>query len=132
MGKILKDKLHLEINDKTQINNSKAKFTKFLGANIIYTKEMKLTNKEKDAEGRDQLQRVTTNRAQLYAPIKDICDRLEEKGYLMKTAKGLRRSRGRRMNKLVMCTDEEIVKHHNSVIRGIINYYSFASKRSAL
>ncbi len=68
-------------------------------------------------------------RPQLRAPIRDLLTKAVERGY-GKEHRGLIRATFN--PRLAALEDEHIVTHFSSVIRGIVNYYSFVNKRSSL
>jgi Type II intron maturase len=64
-------------------------------------------------------------------PIKKIILRLVAKGYAA-IRKDNKSYRARRQNKYCTASEYDTVKHFSSIIRGLVNYCSFASQKSDL
>lgn len=131
--KFLQQKLKLEINEqRSSIVNAKSEIAKYLGTLVTYygigsVKPRSSTDEVSDVK-RVRLRSIT--RPQLIAPIKDLLTKAVERGYGKLNAKGLIRATFNQ--RLAASEDEQIVTHFSSVIRGIVNYYSFVNKRSSL
>lgn len=126
----LQEELKLDINEqKSKILHAKSEMAKYLGALVIYygigSVEILSTDKVSDVK-----QIRLRSRPQLIAPIKDLITKALELGYAKKNTKGLARATSN--PRLVSSGDKHIVTHFSSVIRGIVNYYSFVNKRSSL
>ncbi|BDD77380.1 hypothetical protein Mp_Mg00880, partial (mitochondrion) [Marchantia polymorpha subsp. ruderalis] len=124
----LQEELKLDINEqKSKILHAKSEMAKYLGALVIYygTGSVEILSKVSDVK-----QIRLRSRPQLIAPIKDLITKALELGYAKKNAKGLARATSN--PRLVSSGDKHIVIHFSSVIRGIVNYYSFVNKRSSL
>lgn len=128
----LSNELQLEINEeKSPIHHAKTERCQFLGTDIIYRDTSKIITENTDEISnikRLKLQPIT--RAQLYIPIRKLLKRIIDRGYAKENAKGLARATAN--SRLSASEDKHIVKHFSAVIRGLVNYYSFANKRSSL
>lgn len=130
--KFLQQKLKLEINEqRSSLINAKSEIAKYLGTLVTYygtgSVKPRSTDEVSDVK-RVRLRSIT--RPQLIAPIKDLLTKAVERGYGKLNAKGLIRATFNQ--RLAASEDEQIVTHFSSVIRGIVNYYSFVNKRSSL
>jgi hypothetical protein len=114
---------------KSFINHAKTTRTAYLGADIIMANVNLIKKKYKN--NLKSLYRVALNKPQLYIPIKKIILRLVAKGYADIRKDGIS-YRARRQNKYCTASEYDIVKHFTSIIRGLCNYYSFASQKSKL
>lgn len=127
----LQEELELNINEqKSEILHAKSGVAKYLGALVIYygTRSVDISSTDKVSSDVNQIR--LRSRPQLIAPIKDLITKAVELGYARKNAKGLARAT---FNPLLASSgDKHIVTHFSSVIRGIVNYYSFVNKRSSL
>lgn len=142
----LSNELQLEINEeKSAIYHAKTERCHFLGAEIIYRDTSKIIteNTDRGVPGGEAAPRFNTEisnikriklqpitRAQLYIPIKKLLKRSIHRGYAKENAKGLARATAN--SRLSASEDKHIVKHFSAVIRRLVNYYSFANKRSSL
>lgn len=115
--------------EKSFINHAKTTRTAYLGADLIMPNANLIRKKYKN--NLKCLYRVALTKIQLYIPIKKIILRLVAKGYAVIRKDG-KSYRARRQNKYCTVSEYDIVKHFSSIIRGLINYYSFASKKSDL
>jgi hypothetical protein len=114
---------------KSTINHAKTTRTNYLGAELCIANTNSIRKKYKN--NLKALYRVALTKVQLYIPIKKILLRLVEKGYAMLRNNG-KSYRARRQNKYCTASEYEIVTHFSSIIRGLVNYYSFASQKSNL
>lgn len=125
------EELELDINEqKSEILHAKSGMAKYLGALVIYygTRSVKISSTDEVSDANRV--RLRRSRPQPIAPIKDSITEALELGYAGKNAKGLARATSN--PRLASLGDKHIVTHFSSVIRGIVNYYSFVSKRSSL
>ena len=124
----LQEELELDINEH-KILHTKSGMAKYLGALVIYygTQSVEISTTD---EISDVNQVRLRSRPQLIAPIKDLITKALELGYAIKNARGLARATSN--PRLVSSEDKHIVTHFSSVIRGIVNYYSFVNNRSSL
>lgn len=122
------EELELDINEH-KILHAKSGMAKYLGALVIYygTRSVEISSTGK-ISGVNQVR--LRSRPQLIAPITDLITKALELGYARKNAKGLARATSN--PRLASSEDKHIVTHFSSVIRGIVNYYSFVNKRSSL
>jgi group II intron reverse transcriptase/maturase len=124
----LKEELKLQISaTKTLITNTKRDSAKFLGTLIRTGKSAKKPYK-RDKHGRKV--RITP-RVSFHAPMKELFDKLKTQGFVKQnnaygwvTPTALRR--------IVNMDHADIVGYYNSVVRGILNYYSFADNRKSV
>nr|YP_009720769.1 hypothetical protein [Ostreobium quekettii]QGQ61981.1 hypothetical protein [Ostreobium quekettii] len=126
----LKEKLFLEIHD-SPIIHAKTDQAHFIGTHIIYRDKSKIITEDVDKISnikRIKLQPIT--RAQLYIPIQALLKRARDRGYAKENAQGLLRATAH--SSLSASEDRHIVNHYSAVIRGLVNFYSFANKRSSL
>lgn len=72
----------------------------------------------------------TITRAQLYIPIRTLLKRATDRGYARENADKFARATAN--SRYSASEDRHIVNHFSDVIRGLVNYYSFANKRSSL
>jgi hypothetical protein len=115
--------------DKTSITHTKTTRTKFLGADLTMPAKNRIVKKYKN--NLKTLSRVALTKMQLYVPVENIIKRLLAKGYVIHRNDG-KSYRARRHNKYCTSSEYDIVMHFSSMIRGLVNYYSFASQRSDL
>lgn len=133
INKFLQEILRLELNlDKCSINLAWEKPTEFLGFQIgryqnkIFSKSIQI-----DKLNIKALQQSAINSPSLLIPTKKILDRLVSKKYVRKLEKS-NRYKGCGVGKLTIVTDKKIVQHFSSIIRGYVNYYICANRRSSL
>ena len=75
---------------------------------------------------------VSLNRPSLTAPIKDIFERFIDKGYGVRRKSNKKLVRPISFRQITAQDTDAIVKRFNSIINGILNYYSFVNRRSDL
>jgi hypothetical protein len=122
--------LSLIVNkEKSFINHAKTTRTAYLGADLIMSNANLIKKKYKN--NLKCLYRMALTKIQLYIPIKKIILRLVAKGYA-DIGKNGKSYRARRQNKYCTASEYDIVKHFTNMIRGLVNYYSFASQKSDL
>lgn len=122
--------LSLNVNKKKSfINHARTTRTAYLGADLIMHNVNLIKKKYKN--NLKCLYRVALTKIQFYIPIKKIILRLVAKGYVTIRKDG-KSYRARRQNKYCTVGEYDIVKHFSSIIRGLVNYYSFASQKSDL
>lgn len=133
--KFLEDELYLITNDnKTSIKHS-SNYTKFLGTLIRwsdnYIKSTKSINKTTgDLITSKRL--ISVNRPVLTAPINDIIDKFIAKKYCISVKSNKKIARSTSFRQITNQEDHVIVNRFNSIIRGLLNYYSFVSWKSSL
>lgn len=133
----LKDELKLKVNEaKSYICHSSDKGIKYLGYYIRFLPLNKTVIDPnvsyKDGSGKGlQLKATAINQAQLRIPVELILRRAVDRGYakIRKDGKSIRASSCR---KLCSLEDKLIVQRFSSIIRGLMEYYSPANKRSDL
>jgi hypothetical protein len=117
--------------NKTKITNCSSKSVYFLGAEI----KNRATHIDKSVASHTRLgKRVVsriTPRLSLHAPIERLLDKLTERGFIKFNANGSVRLATAKKS-LVNLDHSDILSYYNSVINGILNYYSFADNRSSL
>ena len=131
----LKKELCLEIHEgKSLIYHANTENTHFVGTDVIYRGMSKRivspfgADEEISNIKRIKLQPIT--RAQLYIPIRALLKRALDRRYAKENAQGLIRATANLS--LSASEDRHIVNHYSAVIRGLVNFYSFANKRSTL
>ena len=77
------------------------------------------------------LQQRALNSPSLQIPTKQIMERLVVKGYIRKLPRS-NRYKGMGVGHLTIASDKQIVMHFSSMIRGYVNYYICANRRSKL
>jgi hypothetical protein len=123
--RFLQQELHLELNKhKTTITHLPTGRAFFLGT-IIRRHSLKYSLGLTKKVGK-QLVRRANVRVLLECPVNRIIERLGEQGY--KHADG----KPKAMTKWIYMRPEEIILRYNAVIRGYLNYYSFANNRNML
>jgi group II intron reverse transcriptase/maturase len=123
----LQDDLHLTLNEaKTSITNSRhAAF--FLGTEITWrhTPEKLVVTTSAGKKSR------VTGRMSLHAPIAKLIARLQAKGFI-KWGVNRTQTVPTGVRWLQNQDHADILRYYNAVVRGILNYYSFADNRSSL
>jgi len=115
----------LELNDsKTTISNLSDNKFKFLGAEIVKPIRGTLLSKIGNVRRRPHLKLL------LKAPIFDLVQDLLKAGFIRRNPKGAYTPVA--FTKITNLTHYEIVSFFNTKIRGIINFYSFASNYNRL
>jgi group II intron reverse transcriptase/maturase len=128
----LEDKLKLAINlEKSGIFHSSDKNIMFLGCYIRYQPNKIVVDESQSIDyGITQLKSVAINNASLKAPIVHLLEKAVEKKYAIKKENGNFRATSRRA--LSGLPEKIIVNRYSSIIRGILQYYSFVNQRSDL
>jgi group II intron reverse transcriptase/maturase len=133
----LKEKLLLNINEtKSYICHSSDRNIKYLGYYIRFLPLNKIV-KDPTVDYRDgsglghQLKATAINQAQLRIPVELILLRAVDRGYakVRKDGKSIRATSCRKLSSL---EDKQIVQRFSSIIRGLMEYYSPANRRSDL
>lgn len=130
--KFLEEHLKFQVNEsKSHIAHSQDKGTMFLGTFIRYLPNKLVIDPKHEVPGEiNQLKSVALNKAQMRAPITRILERAKDKNLLVQKDSGAFRATSlRRVSSL---EDWRIVNYFSSIIRGILNYYSFINSRSDL
>ena len=118
-------------------NDSKSKvihgteYTKFLGTLIKWTPNHTVT---KNIIGEDVGRRmqVAHNRPRMCAPIVGLLQRAKDKGFAIARGTNTKYIRATSKRSWSSWDDKEIVTRFNTIIRGILQYYSFVNQRSDL
>jgi|JI8StandDraft_2_1071088.scaffolds.fasta_scaffold03265_6 group II intron reverse transcriptase/maturase len=127
----LKEKLLFNCNkSKTEVVHSSV-HTKYLGTLICWVPGYRKREKDhKSLISRSTV--ISLNRPSLTAPIKDIFERFIEKGYGVRRKSNKKLVRATSFRQITAQDTDTIVKRFNSIINGILNYYSFVNRRSDL
>ena len=133
----LADELKLKTNKtKSYISHSSDRGIKYLGFYIRYLPRNKVvidsSKPYKDGTGKGhQLKATAINQVQLRIPVEEIMRRAAERGYarIRKDGTSIRATSFRKLSSL---EDKQIVQRFSSIIRGIMEYYSPANRRSDL
>ena len=133
INKFLQEKLKLELNlEKCAINLARETVTSFLGFEIgCYINKITSNNVSEEGIEVKKLKQNAINSPSLTIPAKRIFERLCGKGYIRKLPKS-NRYKGKGVGKLTFASDKQIVQHFSSFIRGYVNYYLCANRRSKL
>lgn len=125
----LTNKLCFSCNDeKSQLVHGTT-YTKYLGTLIKWHRLNKVYKKE-EFHTSEKMQ--SYNRPTMYAPIEDILKRLAKRGIATIRKSNKQLVRGTSFRALTGIPNEEIVKRFNSMIAGLLNYYSFVGFKSKL
>lgn len=123
VAKFLKENLGLNLSkEKTKITNIKKKTVKFLG----YLIRSPNPRGNRVTQGRRQYPEMRT-----YMPSRDVMERLVEKKYA-KWRKNQKTLRPTGLGWLTNLSHNDIVKHYNSVMKGLSGYYDFVDNRNAM
>jgi group II intron reverse transcriptase/maturase len=127
----LKEKLFFNCNkSKTGVVHSSV-HTKFLGTLMCWVPGYRKREKDhKSLISRSTM--VPLNRPSFTAPIKDIFERFIEKGYGVRRKSNKKLVRATSFRQITAQDTDAIVQRFNSIINGILNYYSFINRRSDL
>lgn len=125
---VLKFKINM---NKSSIEHSGNLGIMFLGTYVRYLPNKIIVDKKHIVPGEiNQLKSVAINSAQLRAPVDRILARLASRGFAKVKENGVFRATSNR--KLASLDDKSIVNRFSSIIRGILNYYSFVNQKSDL
>lgn len=125
----LLDNLKLTLSqEKTLITQFSKDFISFLGALIKGTWEREKRVRLIRKNGVNRKVRVTS-RVVLYAPIKKIFEKATDSGFFFKRSDEFVPTK---VGRLINLDHADIVGYYNSIIRGVLNYYSFANNRKSL
>lgn len=128
--KLIKDflaniKLELSV-EKTLITNAREKRAKFLGT---FIKRIASNNNTQYKVDKGRSRRVPTGNLWMSAPILEIVQKLEDKGFIVrKNGRWTPKSIG----KFTVLPIVDIIQRFNSIANGITNYYSFVDNRRYL
>lgn len=114
--------------EKTLITRISKDFISFLGALIkgTWEREKRVLLIRKNRVNRKV--RVTS-RVVLYAPIKKIFEKATDSGFFFKRSGEFVPTK---VGRLINLDHADSLGYYNSVIRGVLNYYSFANNRKSL
>jgi group II intron reverse transcriptase/maturase len=125
----LLDKLKLTLSqEKTLITQFSKDFISFLGTLIKGTREREKRVRLIRKNGVNRKVRVTS-RVVMHAPIKKIFEKATDRGFFFKR---LGEFVPTKVGRLINLDHADIIGYYNSVIRGILNYYSFSNNRKSL
>jgi hypothetical protein len=131
----LQEHLKLNVNEeKSKILHS-SRQTKFLGVMIQWLPNRIVKIKDPESLGTDRYRSTCFNKPQLRVPMESLIKRSVDNGYAVKNSKSPNYNKGTRATscrRLVSFDDDKIVNLFNSIIRGIIKYYSCCNQRSDL
>jgi hypothetical protein len=127
--KFLKNELKLTLSpEKTVITHFSKKYITFLGTLIkgTWEREKKLTIvKRKEVNRKERV----TSRTVLKAPIKLLFEKATLNGFFKKRNQEFVPTK---VGRCINLEHEDILRYYNSVIRGILNYYSIANNHKSL
>jgi len=129
--KFLKDKLFLNCNkSKTGISHG-SQHIKYLGTLIRW--QPNYISRTKDFSSLvTKSEVVALNKPSLTVPTKDIFKRFIEKGYAVQRKSNKKLARATSFRQITAQDSNAIVQRFNSIISGILNYYSFVNRKSDL
>lgn len=125
--------LKFQINtDKSSISHAESKGIKFLGVFLKYLPNKIVVDPNLEIPKGEiaQLKSTAINKVQFRAPIEYILSKAVSKGFAKLKDSGVVRATSNR--RLACLEDKGIVQRFSSIIRGILNYYSFVNQRSDL
>lgn len=125
----LTNKMHFSCNKEKSKLTHGTEYTKYLGTLIKWHMLNRVYKKE---EFHTSVKMQSYNRPTMYAPIEDLLDRLTKRGISTKRKNNKKLVRSTSYRALTMLPNEEIVKRFNSMISGLLNYYSFVGFKSKL
>ncbi|MCW7552948.1 reverse transcriptase domain-containing protein [Endozoicomonas gorgoniicola] len=121
----LRHELKLELSpEKTLITRPDREKIMFLGTFIKTDPCGHIIKRKSGPAKRKTLARSGAGTIRLEAPIMDLMDKLVEDGFAQKGSYV-----GKARRELISRQEWEIVAYYNSVLRGILNYYSFVANR---
>jgi group II intron reverse transcriptase/maturase len=127
--KFFQETLKLKLKN-SYINLTKKSLTNFLGFDIKgYENKIILKNTYINNINIKNLTQKSS--LSLLIPTKKILELLCKQGYVRKLAKS-NRYKGKGVGKLTFVSDKQIVVHFSATIKGYVNYYMCANKRSKL
>ena len=116
---------------KTSIINFKKKQVEFLGTTIYGISRIeKPCRTVKHKNWKTSIKQRITPRVGLHAPITKILEKLLENGFCRKSKNGIYSPTA--VKRIVNLDHADILSYYNSVIRGILNYYSFVDNYTRL
>lgn len=131
----LQKHLKLEVNEEKSSILHSSKPTKFLGVQIQWLPHRIVKTKDPESLGTSKYSLISFNKPQLRVSIESLIKRAVDHGYAVKNPKSPSYNKGTRATscrRLTSFDDEKIVALYNSIIKGVINYYSCCNQRSDL
>jgi group II intron reverse transcriptase/maturase len=132
MQTFLADKLALQLrNHKTRIVNIKKNRFEFLGTSIYGVLRIKkpyrtLKNKIWNTSTKKRI----ISRVSLHAPIENLLKKFYENGFCRKSKEGIYNPTA--VKRMINLDHTDIIAYYNTIIRGILNYYSFVDNYTRL
>lgn len=129
--KFLKEKLFFNCNkSKTGVFHG-SQHIKYLGT-LIYWQPNHVSRTKDYNSLIAKSEIIALNRPSFTAPIKDMFERFIEKGYAVKRKSNKKLARATSFRQITDQDNSAIVQRFNSIINGILNYYSFVDRKSDL
>jgi group II intron reverse transcriptase/maturase len=131
----LQKHLKLEVNEEKSSILHSSKQTKFLGVHIQWLPNRIVKTKDPESLGTNKYSLISLNKPQLRVPMESLIKKSVDNGYAVKDPKSPTYNKGTRATscrRISSFDDDKIVNLYNSIIRGIINYYSCCNQRSDL
>lgn len=131
----VEDRLSLKFNPDKGITKYTNAPVKFLGYSIA-APHLKGINKpiENITLGGKNIMRRKKIRIRVFMDLQKVLKRMEARGIIRKRTSHKNRSeqvfRGRYIGNLINLDHADIIRHYNSIIRGIYNYYDFTGNRN--
>lgn len=127
----ISDELKFTCNvNKTSVVHS-TNYVKYLGTLIRWEKSFR-RNSSEPCDLITSSKIIPLNRPSLTAPIEDLFERMVVKRYGVRRSSNSEIVRATSFREITAQDSHVIVQKFNSIIRGILNYYSFVSYRSKL
>lgn len=132
MEEFLSTKLLFVINDKKSIIVHSSQGFNYLGTFICCAEQRKLhacTVRESVYIGGGT---PASCKMRMLLPTKDLLERYIDRGLLVRRESDRRIARATADRRIATLPEKEIVQRYNTIIRGLVNYYSFINRRSDL
>lgn len=129
IASLLKELKHKLSVEKTLITNARENRAKFLGT---YIKRMASgTSTFFDKKGKTT-KRIAAGNLWMSAPILELVKNLEDKKFLKGRKSSKSRWSAKHVWRFTLIPVQDIIMRYNSIVNGILNYYSFADNRLRL
>lgn len=123
----IENELKMQVNVEKSGIHHKKEGVMFLGYKIWLEKDITVRNSA------DEPQRRTRTRLKFTIPIERLFHKYAEKGFFQKPSRGkTKRLVGRYQTKYVFMHPYHIIQRYNSIVRGLVNYYSGSERLSDL
>lgn len=113
--------------EKTLITNARSERAKFLGTHIKRLTSVASIKHYRDRYG--HIKRPSTGNTWLTAPMTALIDRLEKKKFVIRKGNRLI---PQMLNQFLSLPAKDLILRYRSILKGYLNYYSFADNRPHL